>query len=325
MLNGRVSGGLVRIGLFVVLFTVLSILLAGVLASAGISLEGRQRLLATVIALLAAVVVGAALLHWLDDRPAGALGFPLYAAVGRELGLGTVIGVAGLTIAAVVMLALGKLGYGPDDGSAGTWVAVVAGDFALFLIAAASEEAMFRGYPFQVLAQRFGPAVATVVTSIAFAFAHGQNPNVTAFGLVNIFLAGVLLAVAYLKTLSLWFATGVHVGWNWAMASLFDLPVSGIPWFDTPLYEPVVGSPDWLTGGAFGPEAGLVGTIGFGVALLAVLRLRSVRVAESTIALRPLALSDATRADAVDAGGRTAMSDDGTVERSRGEGGRTDG
>src|SRR5690554_6775614 len=123
MLNGRVSGGLVRTGLFVVLFTVLSILLAGVLASAGISLEGRQRLLATVIALLAAVVVGAALLHWLDDRPAGALGFPLHAAVGRELGLGTVIGVAGLTIAAVVMLALGKLGYGPDDGSAGTWVA----------------------------------------------------------------------------------------------------------------------------------------------------------------------------------------------------------
>src|SRR5690606_27624328 len=149
MLNGRVSGGLVRIGLFVVLFTVLSILLAGVLASAGISLEGRQRLLATVIALLAAVVVGAALLHWLDDRPAGALGCLRQATVGGMLGLGTVIGVAGLTTAAVVRLALGKLGDGPVDGSVGTWVAVVAGDFAIFLIAAASEAAMFRGYPLQ--------------------------------------------------------------------------------------------------------------------------------------------------------------------------------
>ncbi|HEU5210398.1 MAG TPA: type II CAAX endopeptidase family protein [Longimicrobiales bacterium] len=327
MLNGRVSGGLARIALFVVLFMVLSILLAGVLAGAGISLEGRERLLATSIALLAAVVVGAALLHWLDDRSPAALGFPLNAAGAKELGLGTGIGVAGLAIAAVVLLALGKLAYGPDGGAAGTWVTIVAGDFALFLVAAASEEAMFRGYPFQVMAQRFGPAVATVVTSIAFAFAHGQNPNVTVFGLVNIFLAGVLLAIAYLKTLSLWFATGVHVGWNWAMASLFDLPVSGIPWFDTPLYEPVVGTPAWLTGGAFGPEAGLVGTIGFGLALLAVLRLRSVRIAESTSALRPLALANATPNgwNTADGGNITPATYDDRVESSTGEGGRTDG
>jgi biotin transport system substrate-specific component len=35
-------------------------------------------------------------------------------------------------------------------------------------------------------------------------------------------------AAAYLRTLSLWFATALHIGWNWATASLFDLPVSGI-------------------------------------------------------------------------------------------------
>src|SRR5690606_11023418 len=143
----------------------------------------------------------------------------------RELGLGTGIGVVGLAVAALVLLALGKLAYGPDGGTAGTWITIVAGDFPLFLIDGAAAEAMFRGYPFQVMAQRFGPAFATMVTSVGFAFAHGQNPNVTVLGLFNIFLAGVLLAIAYLKTLSLWFATGVHVGWNWAMASLFDLPV----------------------------------------------------------------------------------------------------
>lgn len=326
MLNGRLSGTLVRIALFVVAFTMLSLLLAGLFTAAGITLEGRWRLLATALALFAAVAVGAAMLHWLDDRPPGALGFPLHAAGARELGLGTGIGVAGLAVAAVLLLAIGKLGYGADDGTVGTWVTIVAADFGLFLLAAASEEAMFRGYPFQVLAQRFGPAVATVVTSIAFAFAHGQNPNVTMFGLINIFLAGVLLAIAYLKTLSLWFATGVHVGWNWAMASLFDLPVSGIPWFDTPLYEPVVGTPDWLTGGAFGPEAGLVGTIGFGVALLAVLKLRSVRIAESTLALRPIALDTMTRPDAdIVASGANDMERDRGRESGMGEGGRTDG
>jgi len=324
VLNGRVSGALARIALFVLLFAVLTVLLASVLATAGISLDGRTRLLATGISLVVAVAVGAALLHWLDDRPAGALGFPLHRGAARELGLGTGIGVVGLAVAALVLLALGKLAYGPDGGTAGTWITIVAGDFALFLIAAAAEEAMFRGYPFQVMAQRFGPAFATMVTSVGFAFAHGQNPNVTVLGLFNIFLAGVLLAIAYLKTLSLWFATGVHVGWNWAMASLFDLPVSGIPWFDTPLYEPVVGTPAWLTGAAFGPEAGLVGTIGFGIALLAVLKLRSVRIVDATIALRPLALPDATSpAQDYGADTRVAGASDDRIESSTGEGGRT--
>jgi uncharacterized protein len=74
--------------------------------------------------------------------------------------------------------------------------------------------------------------------------------------------------VAYLRTLSLWFATAVHLGWNWAMATLFDLPVSGITAFDTPLYEPVVGGPAWWSGGLFGPEGGVVGTIGLRVVAL---------------------------------------------------------
>jgi hypothetical protein len=38
----------------------------------------------------------------------------------------------------------------------------------------------------------------------------------------------------------------------------------------------VVG-PDWWSGGLFGPEGGVVGTIGFGVVLLLVLRLPVIR------------------------------------------------
>ncbi len=297
MLTGRWSGAAVRLVLFLLLFVALSILGAAALAGMGVRLEGRDRLLGTTVSLVAAVVVGIALLRWLDRRPAGALGFPLTGAAVRESALGTAIGSGGLVLAALVMLVTGKLAYGPDAGSAGAWMGIVAGDFAVLAIAAASEEALFRGYPFQVVAERFGPVAATVLSSIGFALAHGANPDVGVFALTNIFLAGVLLAIAYLKTGSLWFATGVHVGWNWAMASLFDLPVSGIAFFDTPLYEPVVGGPLWLTGGPFGPEGGLVGTLGFGAALLAVLKLRAVRTDESTRALRPLVLAERVNGD----------------------------
>jgi uncharacterized protein len=169
----------------------------------------------------------------------------------------------------------------------------VAGQGAVFAVAAFAEEAMFRGYAFQVLARWSGPATATALSSVGFAIAHGANPDVGVFALVNIFLAGVLLAIAYLRTLSLWFATGLHMAWNWAMATLFDLPVSGIQLFDTPLYDPVIGGPSWWSGGTFGPEGGLVGTIGFGVALLLVLRLRRVVRDESIAAARPLVLDRA--------------------------------
>jgi hypothetical protein len=129
---------------------------------------------------------------------------------------------------------------------------------------------------------------ATVIASAAFAAGHAGNPNVDAFGLVNIFLAGVLLSAAYLRTRSLWFATAVHLGWNWCMASLFDLPVSGLTMFDTPGYEAHIGGARWVSGGAFGPEGGVVGTAAFALALLAVLRLRSVRPTPRMLATRPL-------------------------------------
>ena len=297
MKDSRWGGALLRIGLFLVLAVLFSLGAAGLLAVLGVTFEGRGRLLASSVSLVATVVVGIVLLRRLDDRRAGALGFALTPAAVRESLLGLGIGVGGLTLAAALLLALGKLAFGPDDGTAGAWAIIVIGDFALLGIAAASEEALFRGYAFQVVAQRFGAVAATVVGSIAFAFAHGANPSVGAIALINIFLAGVLLSVAYLKTCSLWFATALHLGWNWAMASLFDLPVSGITYFDTPLYEPVVGAPTWLTGGMFGPEGGMVGTIGFAAALAAVLGWKAVRIDDRMRALRPLTLREGVAVD----------------------------
>jgi uncharacterized protein len=157
-------------------------------------------------------------------------------------------------------------------------------------VAAAAEEAVFRGYPFQVFVQWAGALAATLLFSAAFAFAHARNPSVGWFALANIFLAGIVLSIAYLKTLSLWFATAVHFGWNWAMTSLFDLPVSGITMFDTPLYDARVGGPKWWTGTEFGPEGGLIGTLALGSAGLALLAWRGLQPADANRAAGPLAL-----------------------------------
>jgi len=72
------------------------------------------------------------------------------------------------------------------------------------------------------------------------------------------------------------------------MGSVLDLPVSGLELLDTPLYEAIVSGPEWVTGGGFGPEAGLAGTLASLLALLAVMRLGVLGGAPGMKALRPL-------------------------------------
>lgn len=275
---------------------------AGLLVAFGIVLGALWSLLpveagdvplpSSFITALAALAAGAVMIRVADGRGAGAIGIALSRRTARDVGVGVLIGAAGLFVAVLLLLLTGALGYAAQSGTAGGWAVTVAWHAAMFTVAALAEEALFRGYGFQVLAKVGGPALATVVSSTLFALAHGGNPSIGIFALVNLFLAGILLAAAYLRTLSLWFATALHMGWNWAMATLFDLPVSGLQMFDTPLYEPAVGGPGWWSGSMFGPEGGLVGTIGFGIALLLVLRWRVVQPDPAILAARPLLLRE---------------------------------
>jgi len=69
-------------------------------------------------------------------------------------------------------------------------------------------------------------------------------------------LAGFFLGSVLLATKSLYAAIMVHFAWNWVMAAALHTPVSGIP-IIAPDYRVVDAGPDWLTGGAWGPEGGL--------------------------------------------------------------------
>jgi hypothetical protein len=262
---------LARLFAFGGLFVVLA--LAGFALVPATGMDARAMLAQGAVTLVAALVAGSALLARLDGRAPAALGFGFARAVPRDFALGLGIGVGAIVIATVPLMLAGAMTYSREPGTVGTWTGALARDFTILGVAAAAEEALFRGYPFQVLVRAIGAVAATVLTSALFAFAHAGNPNVGGLALLNIGLAGVLLSAAYLRTRSLWFATAVHLGWNWGMASLLDLPVSGITSLETPLYEPRVGGPVWVTGGAFGPEGGIVASLAFLAALAAVLRL----------------------------------------------------
>jgi len=273
-----------KIVLYVVLFAAFAII--GAKLTRGGSF-GSVSWTGITVSLLAALLAGWVMLIGVERRPVGALGFALGPAAPREAVAGIGIG-GGLIAAAVVLIALtGAAHWIPDDGTVPGYVETLAGGLAFFTLAAALEEVLFRGYPFQVLVRGIGAWPATLLASALFAAMHAANPNVRPLGLWNIFLAGILLSAAYLRTRSLWFATAVHLGWNWTMSSLFDFPVSGLQ-LDTPLYTAVETGADWWTGGSFGPEAGLAATVVLVAGTAWLLRTPRLRPSDEVRALGPL-------------------------------------
>jgi len=241
--------------------------------------------------LLAALLAGSVLIRLLDGRTPAALGIALSRQVPRELAIGWTAGVLPQLAIALPLLLGGGLAFAATRGSVGEWVGSLTWSLLVLLVAAAAEEAVYRGYGFQALLRGFGTWPTLLFTSALFTYAHGRNPAVTPFALGNIFLAGVVLGLAYLRTLSLWLVTALHTGWNWSMASLLDLPVSGLGLIDTPLYEPLLSAPRWLAGGAFGPEGGLLGTVALLLALLIVWGWPRLGPSPAQRAARPLPLS----------------------------------
>ena len=210
-------------------------------------------------AMLLAALLATVVFLRIEGHGLGSVGLALGGS-GRELSLGIGVGVVVAAPALILALSLGQMRWVTAEGSVLEYASTGMWTLAILTVPAAAEEVLFRGYPMRVLLRSWGPGVALVVTSVAFAALHGWNPEVGPLALANIGLAGVLLGVVYLKTGSLWWATGVHAGWNFATAFLADLPLSGMKIVDSPMVEVASGGLTVVTGGAFGLEGGLAAT-----------------------------------------------------------------
>jgi uncharacterized protein len=125
----------------------------------------------------------------------------------------------------------------------------------LFLVGLA-EELRNRGILFRLLEQSLGTWIAVALSALAFGFVHWTNPGATLWSSLAIALeGGVLLAALYAATRSLWIPIGVHWAWNLFEGPVFGAAVSGNS--VGALARGVLTGPAWLTGGQFGPEAGL--------------------------------------------------------------------
>jgi len=217
-----------------------------------------------------------------EELPFRALGWWPHRGWLRNVALGSLIGAASLLLAAGITAATRgiRFSFNPSPATTIGKTAIVA--LIVFVIAGAAEEALFRGYPLQTFARAKVAWVGVLVTSVPFAAAHLANPNVShGFTFVNTAFAGVWLAVAYLRTRSLWFPLGLHWSWNWTQAALLGIPVSGIERIaPAPLLHAINAGPDWLTGGAYGIEGGAACTAALVISTIVVWRTKLVSTAE---------------------------------------------
>jgi len=217
-------------------------------------------------------------LKFLDRLSFGALGLTWQRGWQREVLLGCVMSVVMMTVV-VTLQALGggtRLTLNPmltmNQGGIVTVANSTIVALVLFILAGAFEELLFRGYPFQTLLRGAPTIVPLLLLSILFGAGHWSNPNRTIFSTANTVLAGIWLAVAYLKTRRLWFPIGLHFMWNWMMSVFYGLPVSGLRMTASPVFISTSEAPVWLTGGNYGSEGGAAATVVLVIAIIVVWR-----------------------------------------------------
>ena len=140
-------------------------------------------------------------------------------------------------------------GYNFDYG-------VIALFLAFFIIQSLFEEVVCRSYLMPVISSRFGLWAALIVSSLIFAAIHLGNSNVSIPGVLNIFLAGLLLGILFIKYGNVWAAAGLHCSWNYVQSTILGFEVSGEKTFN--MIETKEVGPDLITGGAFGFEGSII-------------------------------------------------------------------
>lgn len=223
------------------------------------------------ITLAAAIVASALCARVLERRSFGSVGFMRHRRWLRDFGLGSVMGAASLAIAVGIAAIAKATTFDVQTRGAARLASGLLIVLLFFLIAGATEELIFRGFPFQALVHNLGGATAVAITSVFFGLAHLTNPSASAISTINTILAGIWLGLAYLMTRSLWLATALHYSWNVAMVLIFGLPVSGFTTLNQLAWlRGSEGGPGWISGGSYGPEGGVAATAALILSTLAI-------------------------------------------------------
>lgn len=246
---------------------------------------------------LAAPLVAITLATWiarrgLDRRSFIGLGFTIDEHTARDLVFGALM--PGLLFALIFLVewAAGWLTVeGTSFGlrSLGSVFGQLLLAVVLYAIVGYQEELLSRGYQLQNLVDGINLPIGLFISSAIFALLHAYNPGASILSTLGILVAGYFLALGWIRTGRLWLPIGLHFGWNFFQGTIFGFPVSGTGGFH--LIQQSVHGPAAVTGGAFGPEAGLTGLMAMVLGAVLVWRYTRSRTGPFALVAPPPASS----------------------------------
>jgi len=207
---------------------------------------------------------------YFDHRSFQEYGFHFKSGWRRDFIFGLVLGALLMVFIFLIELSAGWIhidGFFQPTLPGFSFMPGILGALIFFVCVGVYEELWIRGYLLHNLAEainlkflspRIGLLAAYVISSVIFGFLHGGNPNASTVSSVSIAAAGLLLGLGFILTGDLAIPIGIHITWNFFEGNVFGFPVSGISSTATIIHINQTGPLVW-TGGAFGPEAGLIG------------------------------------------------------------------
>lgn len=231
--------------------------------------------------LLAVIFAAMLAARWIDRRPLPDWGFHFSRRWFLDLAFGMALGTVLMGTIFAVQWALGWVtvtGYWSAPSGV-PFVAAILAPLVLAIVVSVAEELLARGNQllnlaegFRFLGLRSAVLLAWLLSSIIFGALHVSNPNSSWLSTGYLVFYGAFLGAGYVLTGELALPIGLHFTWNFVQGSVLGFPVSGRPLYMVSVLDTQEAGPDLWTGGAFGPEAGLLGLlaglIGFALILL---------------------------------------------------------
>jgi uncharacterized protein len=215
---------------------------------------------ATIAVLLATFVMA----KWIDRKPWGYFGMPLRNAFRSSFWIGAATGLGALALQLELMHLGGWFDFGSMQLHGFVIVEYGAVWGLMFLFTGFTEEGMLRGYVQRVTTDGFRRLpggwsfwTAAILFSLVFGAAHLGNPGENKFGIIMVFIDGMVMCFSLWRTGDLWWAIGNHAAWDWGQTFLFGTPNSGMHGAHA-LMRPSFHGPLLWAGGTDGPEGSVL-------------------------------------------------------------------
>lgn len=101
----------------------------------------------------------------------------------------------------------------------------------IFIFVGWSEELLSRGFHLRIVSKGLNRPLGIILSSAIFAYSHRSNLGITKSDLFFIFIFGVIMCFAYLRSGQLWLAMGIHAGWDFFVTIFWGVPISDLRLF----------------------------------------------------------------------------------------------